>query len=161
MIYRVINPSAPPEQAYILACALVLPPGMVGLLLAAMFSSAASYIDGEVNVYAGSVTNDIYKTMIAPHASEKHLLLVGRINSFLIGGVIILIALLVPHLGGAEKIVLTITGLLVVAMVLPLLWGLYFGKIGQSSIWWCTGTSVAAAILVKLVIPEYSDNAIL
>lgn len=158
MIYKVIDPSAPPEQAYILACALVLPPGMVGLLLAAMFSSAASYIDGEVNVYAGAVTNDIYKAFLAPKASERNLLLVGRINSFLIGGAIIGIALLVPYLGGAEEIVLTITGLLVVAMVLPLLWGLYFQKIKQSSIWWCTGVTVFAALFVKQLVPENSDN---
>lgn len=160
MIYKVIDPAAPPEQAYILACALVLPPGMVGLLLAAMFSSAASYIDGEVNVYAGAVTKDIYKAFIAPGASERHLLLVGRINSFLIGGAIIGIALLVPYLGGAEGIVLTITGLLVVAMVLPLLWGLYFGKIRQSSIWWCTGVTVAAALFVKQMIPAETANPV-
>lgn len=160
MIYKVIDPAAPPEQAYILACAMVLPPGMVGLLLAAMFSSAASYIDGEVNVYAGAVTKDIYKAFIAPTASERNLLLVGRINSFLIGGAIIGMALLVPYLGGAEEIVLTITGLLVVAMVLPLLWGLYFGGIRQSSIWWCTGVTVFAAFFVKQLIPSHTENLV-
>jgi SSS family solute:Na+ symporter len=156
MIYRVINPNAVPEQAYVLACAEVLPAGMMGLLLAAMFSSAASYIDGEVNVYAGAVTDDFYKPVINPAASEKQLVLVGRISSFLIGSVIIGIALAIPYFGGAEKVILTITGLLAVAMVLPVLWGLYFGGISQKAVWYSTFSSFIAAAVVKLAIPANS-----
>ena len=158
MIYRVMNPGAVPEQAYVLACAAVLPAGMMGLLLAAMFSSAASYIDGEVNVYAGAITNDFYKLIINPAASEKKLVLVGRISSFLIGAVIICLALVIPYVGGAEKVILTITGLLAVAMVLPVLWGLYFGRIKQKAVWYSTVGTFIAAALVKFAIPTQSAN---
>ncbi len=44
MIYRTINPNAEPEQAYILACQAVLPIGMLGLMVAAMFSATASMV---------------------------------------------------------------------------------------------------------------------
>lgn len=161
MLYRLIDPAASPENAYILACASVLPAGMIGLLLAAMFSSAASYIDGEVNVYAGAITNDVYKSFIDPEASEKKLVLIGRISSFLIGGLIISIALLVPWFGGAEQVILTITGLLVVAMVLPVLWGLYFGKIKQNAVWISTAASIIAAIICKYFIPVTSSNSLI
>lgn len=159
MMYRLINPSANPEQAYFLACAGVLPPGMVGLLLAAMFSSAASYIDGEVNVYAGAVTDDFYKPSIRPQASQRELVLVGRVSSFLIGAVIIGIGVAIPYLGGAEKVVLTITSLLVVAMVMPVLWGLFFAGIRQNAVWWSTGASFGAAAFVKFVLSTLSENA--
>ena len=158
MIYRVIDPNVNPEQAYFLACAAVLPAGMMGLLLAAMFSSAASYIDGEINVYAGAVTDDFYKLMINPGASEKQLVLVGRISSFLIGAVIIGGAVLIPHIGGAEKVILTITSLLVVPMVLPVIWGLVFGKVTQLGVWMATLASFVAAILVKTAMPIQSEN---
>lgn len=158
MIYRVIDPNAIPEQAYVLACAAVLPAGMMGLLIAAMFSSAASYIDGEINVYAGAVTYDFYKLIINPQASEKRLVWVGRLSSFLIGAVIIGIALIVPYVGGAEKVILTITGLLAVAMVLPVLWGLYFGRIGVKSVWYSTLASFLAGAFVKFAIPEQGDS---
>ncbi|WP_256011687.1 sodium:solute symporter family transporter [Desertivirga xinjiangensis] len=158
MLYRLIDPAALPEKAYILACASVLPAGMIGLLLAAMFSSAASYIDGEVNVYAGAITNDVYKSFINPQASEKKLVMIGRVSSFLIGGLIISIALMVPYFGGAEQVILTITGLLVVAMVLPVLWGLYFGKIRQNAVWISTGASMIAAIFCKYFIPKTSAS---
>jgi Na+/proline symporter len=153
MTYRLINPAANPEQAYFLACALVLPPGMIGLLLAAMFSSAASYIDGEVNVYAGAVTNDFYQLMLRPQASEQELVLVGRISSFAIGGIIIGLALAVPYLGGAQKVILTLTSLLAVALVLPVLGGLFLRGIGQSAVWWSSAASFAVALVVKLGLP--------
>jgi Na+/proline symporter len=159
MLYRTINPAAPPQQAYIMACAAVLPAGMIGLLLAAMFSSAASYIDGEVNVYAGAVTNDVYKPFFNPGATEKKLVWVGRISSIGIGGTIMLIALSIPFLGGAEQVILTMTSLLVVAMVLPVLWGLYFGKIRQNAIWISTGATIIVALFLKLLIPSDADNA--
>src|SRR5690606_32836997 len=89
MIYRIVDPNANPEQAYFLACAAVLPAGMMGLLLASMFSAAASYIDGEINVYAGAITNDWYKALIRPSASDIELVTVGRISTFLIGAIII------------------------------------------------------------------------
>lgn len=160
MIYRIIDPNVNPEQAYFLACAAVLPAGMMGLLLAAMFSSAASYIDGEINVYAGAVTDDFYKLMINPQASEKQLVLVGRISSFLIGAVIIGGAVLIPYIGGAEKVILTITSLLVVPMVLPVIWGLFFGKVTQAGVWAATLASFVAAILVKTALPLTSENTL-
>ncbi|BDU25816.1 hypothetical protein [Flavobacterium sp. GSB-24] len=161
IIYRVAHPDTAPEQAYIMACAWVLPPGLMGLLVAAMFSSAASYIDGEINVYAAAITNSVYKDIIAPDASEKQVVFIGRISSLLIGLLIMAIAVCIPYFGGAEQIILTITGLLVVAMVLPMLWGLYFGKIKQSSIWWSTGITVVVSIVLKGAIFIKSNNFIM
>ncbi|WP_223815027.1 sodium:solute symporter family transporter [Sphingobacterium chuzhouense] len=159
MIYRIVDPNANPEQAYFLACAAVLPAGMMGLLLASMFSAAASYIDGEINVYAGAITNDWYKPLVRPGASEVELVMVGRISTFLIGAIIICGAVAIPYVGGAENVILTITSLLVVPMVLPTLWGLLFKKTTQKAIWITTGISFLAAALVKIFIQEDSGNS--
>jgi len=161
MIYRLINPQANPEQAYFLACTLVLPPGMIGLLLAAMFSSTASSIDGEVNVYAGAVTDDFYKRHLRPEASQPELVLVGRISSLLIGSVIIGLALAVPYLGGAEKVILTITSLLAVSMVLPVIGGLFMRRITASAVWCSTASGFIAAALVKFAIPVQSSRPLI
>jgi len=159
MIYRIVDPNANPEQAYFLACAAVLPAGMMGLLLASMFSAAASYIDGEINVYAGAITNDWYKALIRPSASDIELVTVGRISTFLIGAIIICGAVAIPYVGGAENVILTITSLLVVPMVLPTLWGLLFKKTTQQAVWITTGLSFLAAALVKIFIKENSGNS--
>jgi SSS family solute:Na+ symporter len=83
MSYRLMNPDANPEQAYILACQTVLPAGMLGMVLATMFSATASMISGELNVYAGVFTRDIYRVFIRPDASEKHLVFVGRTSTII------------------------------------------------------------------------------
>src|SRR5690606_18276384 len=139
-------------------CALPIS-GMMGLLLASMFSAAASYIDGEINVYAGAITNDWYKALIRPSASDIELVTVGRISTFLIGAIIICGAVAIPYVGGAENVILTITSLLVVPMVLPTLWGLLFKKTTQQAVWITTGLSFLAAALVKIFIKENSGNS--
>lgn len=154
MVYRIVDPSANPEFSYFLMCTAVLPAGMIGLLVAAMFSATASSIDGEVNVYAGALTRDLYLRYLNPHATPKSEVLAGRIFSMLIGAVIIIIAALIPKLGGAESVILTITGLLAVSMVLPPVWGLFFGKIRQDAVWYCSGTTLLAAILIKFFVPS-------
>src|SRR5690606_14465206 len=44
MLFRIHDDSVNPEQAYILACQLVLPTGMLGLMIAAMCSATASTV---------------------------------------------------------------------------------------------------------------------
>ena len=154
MVYRVVDPAANPEYSYFLMCAAVLPAGMIGLLVAAMFSATASSIDGEVNVYAGALTRDLYMHYIRPGASQKEQVMIGRIFSMLIGALIIIVAVLIPQFGGAESVVLSITGLLAVSMVLPPVWGLFFPKVKENSVWVCSGVSLLVATLVKFTIPS-------
>lgn len=144
MIYRQIDPNANPEQAYILACQHVLPAGLLGMVLATMFSATASMMSSELNVYAGSFTRDIYRPMLCPNASEKHLVLVGRIATLLYGLSIIGGALVIPLLGGAEQVVLPFMMLLSGPLVFPVIWGLFSKKINHRSVW--------ATVLVTVII---------
>ncbi|HOX84253.1 MAG TPA: sodium:solute symporter [Chryseolinea sp.] len=49
-----------------------LPHGIIGLLLAVMFSAAMSSMAGELNALASTTTVDIYKRAIQPSASPEH-----------------------------------------------------------------------------------------
>ena len=49
------------ENAYILSCKSVLPVGLIGLMLAAMFSATASMVSAQLNVFSGVLTSDIYR----------------------------------------------------------------------------------------------------
>lgn len=129
LAYRVIDPAADPEQAYILACRRVLPAGMVGMMLAAMFSATASSVSSELNVFGGVLTHDFYRSLINPRASERTLVLMGRIFATLLGGVIMAVAVAVPRLGGAESVILSVTAMLAGPLVLPTLWGLFSRRI--------------------------------
>ncbi len=61
LLFRLTHPGVNPEQAYILAGKAVLPAGMIGLMVAAMFSSTASTVSGHLNVFSGVLANDVYR----------------------------------------------------------------------------------------------------
>lgn len=145
MVYRIMQPVTPEmtapqvaamaEKAYMLACASVLPPGLVGLLLAAMLSATVSMVDSEVNVYAGAVTRDIYAKLSGRESDEKHLLKAGYFFTVLIGVAVIAVAVGIPYMGGAQNVILTITGLFVGPLVLPTIWALFSKNIGTSAVY--------------------------
>jgi Na+/proline symporter/uncharacterized protein YukE len=55
-----------------------LPHGVIGLLLAVMFSAAMSSMASELNALASTTTVDIYKRSIKSDGSEKHYLMASK-----------------------------------------------------------------------------------
>lgn len=154
IIYRMIDPVANPEAAYILASKLVLPVGMLGLMMAAMFSAAASSISGQLNVFAGVLSEQFYRKLFNPSAADTRMVWVGRLFTLLIGLATILVAVLVPRLGGAEKIVLTLTGFLLGPLMAPSVFGLLSGRIGRSAVFTTAIVSIAVGSFFKLAAPS-------
>ena len=130
LLYRGQVAGVDKEQAYILAAQSVLPPGVMGLMIAAMFSATASMVSSQLNVFAGVLTNDFFKALVRPNATERLLVLVGRLFTLVLGVLLVATAIIVPQLGGAEKLIVTINNLLVVPLYAPALWGLFSRKIG-------------------------------
>ena len=54
-----------------MASLTLLPNGLVGIMLAAMFSATMSSLSGLFNVHAAVVSKDIYQRLVAPRASER------------------------------------------------------------------------------------------
>lgn len=148
MMYRVIDPNANFEEAYILACKYALPEGLLGLMIASMFAATVSMVNSELNVYAGVLTKDFY-SKIFRKAKEKKLVFVGRALTFLIGLLVTWLAILVPRMGGAEDIILSITALVSGVTVLPVLWGMFSTKIGEKSVFLVIVISVFILVFVK------------
>lgn len=150
LIYRVINPAADTEQAYILACQLVLPAGMVGLMVAAMASATASMATTRLNVFAGAFTEAYHRTLNKA-ATEEHLVFVGRGITIILGLVVVAGALLIPKYG-YTKFIVDINTLLYVPLFLPSVWGLFSKKIGLTAVWVTTIAGFLTAYLVKFAL---------
>ncbi|MGC6430546.1 MAG: sodium:solute symporter family protein [Jejuia sp.] len=149
MIYRVLNPELgelADEGAYLLMCKEVLPIGMLGLMLGGMVFATSSSVNTTLNISAGVLANDIYKTMF-PNTSNEGLVKVGRIATVLLGVLTIIIALLVPYFGGIVEVVMSVAALTGGAMFLPPLWAL-FSKCQ-------TGKSVLAVTFISLAINAF------
>ncbi|MES2054733.1 MAG: Na+:solute symporter [Pseudomonadota bacterium] len=149
ILYRLIDGNANPEQAYILASKLVLPAGMLGLMMAAMFSATASAVSAQINVFAGVLSDQVYRRLIAPAADDRQMMRAGRLFTFAIGATLTGVALLVPYAGGAQQIVLTITALLLPPLMAPTVWGLLSGRIGLGALLGSAAISFAAGLTAK------------
>jgi Na+/proline symporter len=148
MMYRIIDTSANFEQAYVLACKYALPEGLLGLMIASMFAATVSMIDSELNVYAGVLTKDFYKPLFNK-ASESSQVIVGRVLTLLLGALVTWLAILVPAMGGAEDIILSITALVAGITVLPVIWGMFSKKINQQSVFLAILFSAMIIVLIK------------
>jgi solute:Na+ symporter, SSS family len=149
MLYKGMNAEANPEEAYILACQTVLPKGMLGMVLAAMVSATASMVSAQLNVFAGVLTSDFYCRIFKPEAVERQLVNVGRIMTILLGAVLVTIAILIPYLGGAEKVILSITSLIVGPLLAPSIWGLFSKRINTSAVWFTGGICFVLGALYR------------
>lgn len=83
----------PQEAAFFAIAVNTMPAGMVGLLLSAIFGATMSAMDGGLNKNAGFFVKNFYQPYLKPHASERHLLLVGKASTLALGLLIILASL--------------------------------------------------------------------
>jgi SSS family solute:Na+ symporter len=146
MVYRALNPELSglqDEGAYLLMCKEVLPAGLLGLMLISLVFATTSSVQGVLNISAGVMTNDLYKARF-PETSEKKLMRIAKMASVFFGLITITIAMLVPFMGGAKEVVLSVAALTGCPMYMPLIWSLFSKK--------QTGKIVLATTVISLII---------
>jgi SSS family transporter len=122
------------KDVYPLICRTVLPVGMLGMVIAAMFSATMSTLAGDYNAVSSVLTNDLYKRLIGRDLSEKHLLVVGRINTVVVGLIVLGITLVMRSLQGTGDLFNTMAkvfGLFLPPVALPMLLGMLTPRISS------------------------------
>jgi SSS family transporter len=115
----------PSEAAYAVASLTLLPHGLVGVMLAAMFSATMANLSAQFNLKSAILTKDMYQSLFRKDASERELLRVGWITTFLIGGSTTVIAVIMAASGQSVfQIMLTFNTLMSLAYGPPALLGL-------------------------------------
>jgi SSS family transporter len=92
----------PHESSYALAALTLLPSGLVGIMLAAMLSATMSSISGLLNMHAAIISRDIFPTLFPKRAGEAERLTVAWTATFVVGVLIIAIALAMA--GGGKSV---------------------------------------------------------
>ena len=160
MIYKAINPALTgldTENAYLMICKLVLPPGLLGLMLTGMYFSTSASANTALNVVSAVFTNDIYKGMINPVASDKQLIRVARGSSWVFGLGMIVIALLVPAAGGIVEVVLSISAISGGPLLAPPLWALFSKRLNGKTTLWITFIGLSVNLFFKVLSPLLLD----
>lgn len=160
MIYRAINPDLTgldTENAYLLICQKVLPPGLLGLMLTGMYFSTSASANTTLNVVSAVFTNDIYKGFVKPDASDKQLIRVARLSSWGFGLGMIGIALMVPAAGGIVEVVLSISAISGGPLLAPPLWALFSKRLNGKITFWITLIGLSVNLFFKILSPMLLD----
>jgi solute:Na+ symporter, SSS family len=126
---RIIIPDLQnPEMAYVSLCLKLLPAGIMGLMIAAMFASTMSVLSAEFNVTASVLTRDIYQRLFRKNATPKETLWVARLMTLGVGLIVSFGALYVDRLGGAFQVNQYLSGIFSIPMIIPVIMGVLFWK---------------------------------
>ncbi len=124
----------------------MLPPWLGGLALAAIFSAEVSSADAVLFMLSTSLSQDLYRTFIRPHASERELLRVSRWTALVAGISGVSFAIALPSVIAALSIFYS---LLSAALFVPLIVGLYSERPKQRDALWAIALSLVVAGLAQ------------
>src|SRR5580765_2463806 len=147
MIARARFPQLPnPELALPMILMHGVPPLVGSLGLAAVFSAEISAADAGLFMLTTSLSQDLYKRLLNPHADDRRVLAVARGAAIGCGAVAIGLAIVSPTIIGVIGIFYS---LLVVSLFVPILAGLYVGRAGTPEALASIGCGVATMIAVQ------------
>jgi len=128
---ELMTPPNSPQYTYAALSLRYLPAGLMGLMIAAMFSATMSTLSGDYNVMSSVITQDIYLRLFDKNAGQKRLVIVGRLATLLVGALTIAIG--VSLIGAARKglfeVMVTVFGLFVGPILIPMLLGLLVRRV--------------------------------
>jgi SSS family transporter len=113
-------------DVYVLLVLRLLPVGMIGIIVAAMFSSTMAVVSADFNAIASVLTKDVYQRLMNARASDRHLLYVGRVVTLALGALTIGLSLVIAltRQQFLFSTMATVLGLFMAPTLLPLLAGL-------------------------------------
>ncbi|MGC2195890.1 MAG: hypothetical protein WA628_14530 [Terriglobales bacterium] len=115
----------PSEGAYAVASLTLLPHGLIGVMLAAMFSATMANLSAQFNLKSAILTKDLYQALLRKNARDRELLIVGWITTFLVGAATTIIAAVMAASGQSVfQVMLTFNTLISLAYGPPALLGL-------------------------------------
>jgi solute:Na+ symporter, SSS family len=151
-------------EAYVAVSLKVLPIGMMGLMIAGMFSATLSTLGNEYNVLSGILTKDFYGRVIRPDATEKDFLFWGKVNTAIVGSLTILFAIGINYIRGFNlwDIMVKAFGAFGPAIMLPLLAGLYLKRVNsRGALFGIVGgmiSGVALVVINTILLGMYADQ---
>jgi solute:Na+ symporter, SSS family len=143
-----MQPPNSPQYTYAALSLRFLPAGLMGLMIAAMFSATMSTLSGDYNVIASVITEDIYRRLFHKDASQKRLVVVGRIATLVIGAITITIGvtLIASARKGLFEVMVTVFGIFIGPMLIPMLLGLLSRRVT----WRAAAVGIAAGLISGL-----------
>ncbi|MFC7533864.1 sodium:solute symporter family protein [Actinoplanes sp. GCM10030250] len=152
------------EQAYVELAKTLLPPGLIGLVLAGFFSHTMAMVSSDANVISSVVTRDIAPVLVRAvrNLSDRAALRFARITTFTFVLISMIIAISTEGQGVVLKIVVDLVAATMGPISIPLMLGLlpWFRRSGPTAaiVSWAAGLGVW--VVVKWILEETSQTMV-
>ncbi len=151
----------PSEASYIAVCLAVLPQGMIGLMIAAMFSATIASMDVALNKNAGFFVKNFYQPLVRKHAGDRELLLAGEISTVVFGALIVALAMSVV-MGSKISLFdafLYLNAYLGLPLSIPMFLGMLVKKVPRWAGWGTSLFGILVTVLLYDVLPTAVGRA--
>lgn len=140
------------EAAYVVMGIDLLPVGMIGVLVAAIFAATMSSMDSGLNRNAGILIKNFYQPIFRKKATDKELLVTGKIVTVFLGVLIISAALWQVKFKnlGLFDVLLQFVALVGLPLNIPMFWGAVMKRTPDWSGWSTTVVGFCLSVLLKL-----------
>ena len=121
-----IKDLADPTQSYALMALKFLPTGLLGLVLASLFTNTLSMTSSDANTISAVITRDILPNIFPKlkTANARTMLILARVSTFLFTFLTIIIAVYSDSFGGVFGLIITWFAALVGPISIPMILGL-------------------------------------
>ena len=136
MAARVFLPDLPESEmngVYALLCREVLPVGMMGLVVAAMFAATMSSLAGNFNAAAAVMVNELY-LRFSKSPSPRAKMVAARVATVVVGSLVVALTFVMQYAQGADDLFNLsnkVFGVLLPPIALPMLGGLLVRRLSR------------------------------
>lgn len=147
----------PAEMSYVIMAAQCLPAGLMGLLVTGIISSTLSSMDTGLNRNAGIFVRSFYRPVLRPRATERELVVAGRLSTLGFGLVIIGAALVYSTWRelGVFRLMMNFSALVATPYAVPLFWALLVRRAPD----WAAWSTIALCLAVGAAVSSLPKTA--
>jgi len=142
----------PTEAAFVTLALTILPHGMLGIMVAAIFAATMSSVDTSFNWMAAVLTKDVFSPLSRHFRdrdpSEKVQLWFGKGSVLVLGVLAVIIALSMDKFGGAFQVYLRANSLYSGPMFVPVLLGLVYTR----TPWWSGMAAFGGGVFAVFIV---------
>jgi solute:Na+ symporter, SSS family len=142
------------DQAYPWLVNTFIPVGIKGIALAALAGAIISALSSMVNATATIFTFDIYKKYLKREATDKNMVLTGRVSSFVAILIAVSIAPMLKNLDQAFQFIQEYTGFISPAIFALFFFGLFWKRTTSNSVLIASAISIPLSALLKYFTPQ-------
>ncbi|MCH6259050.1 hypothetical protein MLD52_21015 [Puniceicoccaceae bacterium K14] len=140
----------PNEAAYVAMAIDLLPAGLLGLMVCAIFAASMTTLNTDLNVISGTLVRNFYIRVINKSASERRQIFIGRMITLLVGVLWVGVGLFLAKQDGLDLFYLTMIAAAVTGI--PTSVPLFFGMFVKRTPSWSAWSTMASGFVVAIAL---------